>query len=107
MISKKFYLFESKYTYEVSPVPGNPQSKTVIRKPVIYNAVIKIDKHLKKQLKKGDITNDNAEFVMDKVLETALCVLTIDTEEFEKSISKTSNSEALSNLFVYQVKLVM
>ena len=40
-ISRKMYLLDSKYTYEVQTVPGNPQTRTMVRKPVIYDAVKK------------------------------------------------------------------
>jgi len=106
-VAKKFYLFERKYTYEVPSVPGNPQSKTMVRKPIVYDAVLRVEKHLKKMVKKGETTNDEASFSMNKVLDTALSILTVDTDGFEKAISKASNNESLTNLFLHQVKLVM
>lgn len=106
MVSKKFYLLDSKYTYEMPLVPGNPQSKTMVRKPVIYETVYKIEKYLKKSLKKGEISIENATTIMNKVLDVANCILTADTTDFEKEIDQRKNPQALTQLFMNQVKLV-
>ena len=105
-IATKLYLFESKYTYQVPIVPGNPQTRTVIRKPVIYEAVKKIEKHLKKAVKKGEITSETAQSKFDKVLDVARNILTADTARFEKAINETTDLNALTNLFVNRVKLL-
>jgi hypothetical protein len=105
MVSKKFYVFDSKYTYEMPSVPGNPQSKTVVRKPVVYESVYKIEKYLKKSFKKGEISLENATTIMNKVLDVANCVLTVDTSNFEKEIEERKNPQTLTQLFMNQVKL--
>lgn len=105
-IARKLYLLESKYTYQVEIVPGNPQTKTVVRKPVIYDAVQKIERHLKKSVKKGEVSIETATTDFNKVLDVAFNVLTADTESFEKAISKTNDVNSLTNLFTKQVKLI-
>ena len=105
-ISEKLYLFESKYTYEVPIVPGNPQMRTMIRKPVIYDAVKKIERHLKKSVKNGEISVEAASSDFTKVLDVAFNVLTAETVEFEKAIAKSNNAHSLTNLFTQRVKLV-
>jgi hypothetical protein len=106
MVSKKFYLLDSKYTFEMPLVPGNPQSKTIVRKPVIYKSVYKIEKYLKKSVKKSEISVENASVIMNKVLDVANCILTVDTGDFEKEISRRINPQSLTQLFMNQVKLV-
>lgn len=106
MVSKKFYLLDSKYTYEMPLIPGNPQSKTVVRKPVVYESVYKIEKYLKKSVKKGEISVENATVIMNKVLDVANCILTVDTIDFEKEIDKRKNPQELTQLFMNHVKLV-
>jgi hypothetical protein len=106
MISRKFYLLDSKYTYETPTVPGNPQSKTVVRKPVIYESVYKIEKYLNKSVKKGEISVENAGTIMNKVLDVANSILTADTTDFEKEISQRKDPQSLTQLFMNQVKLV-
>jgi hypothetical protein len=105
-VAQKLYLLESKYTYEVPIVPGNPQTRTMIRKPIIYEAVIKIERYLKKSVKKGGISTEAASAELNKVLDVAFNVLTADTESFETIISKTDDTATLTNLFTNQVKLL-
>ncbi|NEW85025.1 MAG: hypothetical protein GZ094_22020 [Mariniphaga sp.] len=106
LVSRKLYLMETKYTYQVEMIPGNPQMKTVIRKPVIFEAVLKIERYLKKSVKKGDITVEKAATDFNKVLDVALNVLTADTNIFEKAISSADDASALLNLLTNQVNLV-
>jgi hypothetical protein len=105
-ISEKLYLLESKYTYEVPIIPGNPQTRTMIRKPVIYEAVYKIERHLKKSVKKGEISKETASAAFNKVLDVAFNVLTAETENFEKAISESKDVDLLTILFTKRVTLV-
>lgn len=104
--SEKLYLFESKYTYEVPIVPGNPQMRTMIRKPAIYDAVKRIERHLKKSVRKGEISLESASSDFTKVLDIAFNVLTAETEDFEKAITDSKDNYSLTNLFTQRVKLV-
>lgn len=106
LVSEKLYLLEEKYVYQVPIVPGNPQTRTVIRKPVIYDAVMKIEKYLKKSVKKGEITEEVASTDFNKVLDVAFNVLTAETTDFEKTIKETDDVASLTNLFAKRVKLV-
>jgi len=106
LVAEKLYLLNSKYTYEVPIVPGNPQTRTMIRKPVIYDAVKKIERYLKKSVKKGELTTETASAEFNKVLDVAFNVLTAETASFEKAISETNDANSLTNLFTKQVNLV-
>lgn len=105
-VARKMYLLDSKYTFQVEIVPGNPQTKTVIRKPVIYDAVQKIERHLKKAIKKGEVSVETASTDFNKVLDIAFNILTADTNDFEKAISKSDDINSLTSLFTKQVNLV-
>lgn len=105
-IAKKINLFESKYTREVALVPGNPQTKTIIYKPVIYESVKKIEKYLKKAVKKNEITIETASANLNKVLDVAINIATADTKAFEERISETGDTNNLLQLYVRKVKLV-
>lgn len=106
MVSGKLYLLESKYTYEVPIVPGNPQMRTMIRKPVVYDAVKKIERHLKKSVKKGEVSAEVASAEFNKVLDVAFNVLTAETGDFEKAITESKDVNSLTNLFTKRVNLV-
>ena len=106
LVSRKLYLLESKYTFEVPVVPGNPQTKTVIRKPVIYEAVKKIEHYLKKSARKGIMSNDAAATAFNKVLDVALNAFAADSGNFEKTIEKCDDLVSLIALFTNRVNLI-
>lgn len=105
LISKKVYLLESKYTSEVALIPGNPQTKTIIKKPVIYDAVKRIEKQLKKSVKKEEISSADAAHIFNKVLDVALNTLTANTQSFEAAIESLDRTELKIELFMNRVKL--
>jgi hypothetical protein len=105
-IAKKRYLFDSKYTTQEVIVPGNPLTKTVIMKPVIYDAVQRIEKYLKRQLKKHEISTDSATAIMNKVLDIAINIRVVDTEKFETSLESIKNNDARIDLFINRVQLI-
>lgn len=107
LVSRKLYLIKSKYTHEVPVIPGNPQTKTVIRKPAIYEAVTRIEHYLKKSVRKGNLSNEAAAITFNKVLDVALNAFAADSDNFEKTISKTDDLVSLITLFTNRVNLVL
>lgn len=105
-IAKKMYLLQTKYTSEVELVPGNPQTKTVIAKPEIYDAVMKIEKYLRKELKKGLTTTEAATYSMNKVLDVALNVRNSNTEKLEAAIEKLDTPQQKLDLFTNRITLI-
>jgi len=103
--AKKFYLLDGKYTSQEAVVPGNPLTKTVIMKPVIYDAVKRIEKHLKRKVKKGEISIDSANTIMNKVLDIALNIRVADTEKFEAALGSLNDNDARIDLFINRVQL--
>jgi len=106
-VARKLYFLDSKYTYKVPIVPGNPQMRTIVRKPVIYDAVMKIERYLKKSVKKGAISMETASADFNKVLDVANSVCTVDTKSFEKEISSTNEVVSLVDLLTKRVILVL
>jgi hypothetical protein len=104
-IAKKLYLFTEKYTSQVPLTPGNPAVKTVIRKPVIYESVRRIERDLKRQAKKGAIAMTAAADQLNMVLDVALNVVSVDTRSFEEAIETSSNTESKIELFTKRVFL--
>jgi len=103
-IAKKIYLFEEAYTYTVAIAPGNPANRTMFRKPVVYNSVRKIEKSLRKSVKSGSMTMDEASMKMNKVLDVALTTKGVNTEKFEDSVKSANNADELLTLYS-QVRL--
>ncbi len=106
-VSRRLYLLESKYTYETPAVPGNPQTKTMVRKPVIYDAVRRIEHYLKKGVKKDSSTLETASITFSKVLDVALNAISADSNSFEKAIGNTTDIDSLISLFTNRVSLIM
>jgi len=106
VIAKKVYLLDQKYKSEVALIPGNPQTKTVIQKPVLYDAVKRIEKYLKKSVKKGEISLDSATYLYNKVLDVALSIKNANTTNFEDAVSSAENEAAKIELFTKRVNLI-
>lgn len=98
-IAYQFQLIEKLYTFKTPIGPGNPGTKMVIQKPDIYNCIHKINKSLKKQLKKGQISENKARKEMKHYLAVAIAVISQDTEEFEAAIKSAKEIEAQIKIF--------
>jgi len=105
LVAKKIYLFNEFYTSEENLFPGNPATKTVIKKPVIYEAVKRIERDLKKYVKKGETSLSEASSIMNTVLDVALNIQTEDTMAFEKAIGNAANTKSKIDLFTKMVRL--
>ncbi len=90
-VAKFKYLFNDTYVTTTEVGPGNPSARSIINKPVIYNAVVKLERHYKKMVKKNQLAMDKASNEMLKVYNIANIAFSETTDEFEKSI-KASKS---------------
>ena len=105
MIAKKLYLFDKKYTSQAALAPGNPASKTVVKKPVIYETVKHIERDLKRSVKKEEISLTMATNEFNTVLDVALNILTTDTKDFENVLQSLSSTDSKIDLFTKRVIL--
>jgi len=105
-MAKKQYLFKKMYSYTESIAPGSSATKMIYRKPDIYFSVKKIEKYLKEELKKENLTAEDAKKDYNKVLDVALNILEEDTESFERRINTAKgNASNLLRIFVSEVEL--
>lgn len=105
LTAKKLFLLDQKYKYQVALVPGNPHTKSVLRKPVIYEVVKRIEKDLKRSVRNGEMATDTATVQLNKTLDVALNILNADTREFEAAITATKSINGKIMLFTKQVKI--
>lgn len=98
-IAKRLFLFEKNYVYYSDPAPGAFSGKKVIQKPVIYNSIYKIEKHLRKQVRKGNIDKQTARVELSNLLEVAIILLHEDTEMLEEELRKTRPEEGIMAVF--------
>lgn len=91
-------LLKEMYTYEEEDEISKTVS-TVVEKSSIYNSVRKINKYLKKALKSGDLTEEQAKAQLTKTLQVALNIRYQETSELESELWKTKKPEAIADLF--------
>ena len=71
----------------VPVVPGDPTTRIVFKKGDIYNAVRRIGKGLEKSVKKGQMTEAEAQEKMLRVLNVAISAFySEDSQSFEKAL---------------------
>ena len=92
-IAYQLYLLEKLYTYKTPIGPGNPGTKTVIQKPDIYNCIHKINKSLRKQIKKGTISKTEACEELGHYLSVATAVISQNTIDFEAALKDAKSLE--------------
>jgi hypothetical protein len=105
LVAKKIYLLNKFYTSEENLFPGDPATKTIIKKPVIYESVKRIERDLKKSVKKGETSVSEASAILNTVLDVALNIQTEDTRDFEKAIESASSTKSKIDLFTNMVRL--
>jgi hypothetical protein len=105
MIAKKLYLLDEKYSSQVAIRPGDPAMKTVIKKPVIYESVKRIERDLKRSVKKQEIHLIVATNEFSKVLDVALNIDMSDTKDFENAIESAGSTNSKIELFTKRVIL--
>lgn len=88
-------------------VPGDPITRTVIKKPSIYRSVMTLEKHLKKEVKENRLSVEKATEIFINVQRIALAAIdTFGTEKFEDELNKfRKNPNQLLSVFA-KVKLI-
>lgn len=99
-------LMDEYYITQEEIVPGDPMRRTIIKKSNVYNTTRKIEKHLKKEVKKGNISVENASNLFTHILEVALAIVDeANTKDFEDNLdAKKKNINDQIALF-NQVKI--
>lgn len=99
-------LLKSRYIKKEEIMPGDPQTRTVIRKPSIYASVQSLDKYFKKEVKATRIQEQDAKTILRNVILTALAALDAPaSESFEDALSdRRKDAGKLLEIFD-QVKL--
>lgn len=99
-------LMEEYYVTQEELVPGDPAKRTIIKKPSIYNTTRKIEKHFRKEVKKGNITLEDAINDFTHILEVSLAIIgETNTETFETALDQNKkNINDQINIF-NQVKI--
>ncbi|MBQ8888901.1 MAG: hypothetical protein IJY59_05380 [Bacteroidaceae bacterium] len=106
-ISPKWNTFQQNYIHEYSVEVGFSDSGTEIIKPSVFNAVERANKYVKKSLKKGLMTKEEAVKVMAHILDCANVIcFENETQSFESAAKEAKSGEQVVELF-QQVELVV
>lgn len=99
-ISTKWNTFIANYTYTYDVEVGLSNTGTELRKPVVYKAVERANKYVKKALKSGRMSNDEAVAIMSHTLDCANVICFEDeTVEFEAAAKAAKTGEEVVALF--------
>ena len=102
-VALRYYLFEQQYTYVTNAAPGAFSGKMTIKKPLIYNSILKIDKHLRKKVKKGELLKETGAEQLTRLLDYAMILLNESTADFENALKLAETPEEQIKLFNHVV----
>ncbi len=99
-VEAKWNTFLKNYTLVSQQSIGFSSTNVQFNKPVIYNAVQKVNKYLKKSVKKGLVTKTEAADTMNHVLDCANVVcFEPDTKAFEEALADAKTREDIIRVF--------
>jgi len=99
LTARKLYMLQKIYTYVEPPSPTSPGEKTIVKKPVIYNTILKLNRNLKKMVKKGVLDKKKASSDLDLCLDVALSISADDTGDFESVLKKAKSPDNIIQVF--------
>ncbi len=94
-IANKTFLLKKIYTHIEKGTPMSPVDKVIVKKPVIYYSVRKLDRYFKKELRKGRIEEAEARKKFNEVLDICISIYDQDTDEFEEYLRKRRKPEQI------------
>ena len=103
-IAIKMQLMKEEYTYQIKDEIALTES-TEIEKASIYNSVNKVSKYLKKGIKKGEISEEEAKETLDKMLDVVINIRYQETAELEEELWGLKDPVALASFFDTEVSL--
>lgn len=103
-IATQMQLMSESYTYKVTDaISGN--ETTSIEKSSILGSVNKINRYVKKAVKKGNMTREDGTQAMKTVLKIALNIRYQNTEEFEAELWEMSELTEMIDLYMKRVSM--
>ncbi len=105
-ISTKMGLLKDSYTYlEYNSVSQVETPR--VEKPAIYFSVKKVNKHLKKQVKKGVVEKEEAQKHLDTILTVALNIKNQSTDKLESDLEGIKDPNEIIAFFENEVEMNM
>ena len=94
-IANKTYLLKKIYTHIEKGTPMSPVDKVIVKKPTIYYSIRKLERHFRRQIRKDNMTEQEARKELNEVLDICISIYDQDTEEFEKYLKKQRKPEEI------------
>lgn len=98
-IAKKMVLLDDAYTKIEKAGPTSPVDKTIIRKPVIYNSIKKLNKYYLKGVKKSEIDTATAYEQFIHCLDVAIIIAHQNTSAFEENLKKIKDPQQIYSTY--------
>lgn len=99
-ITPKWNTFLYNYVHQYENSVGFSNSLTEVSKPSVYHAVMKVNKFIKKEIKEGKMSTDEAIRDMGHVLDCANAIIeNTDTENIERDLAKYKDADQLITFF--------
>jgi hypothetical protein len=98
-IAHKMYMVKETYTYIEVGSPSSPGDKTQVNKPVIYYAIKKLNTYYKKQLKKGELDQQEAYKRMARYLDIVFSIYNEDTTILEDELRAAKKASDIDKVF--------
>ncbi len=104
IIAYKMQLLRESYTYIEPPSATSPAEKIIVEKQPIFFSIKKLDKFLKKQVKSGTMSEEDAKNKLENALNVALNIRYQETDTFEDVLRKAKPNDLIA-IYSDRVKL--
>ena len=98
-IALKMYRVKDTYTYIEVGSPSSPGDKTQVNKPAIYYAIKKLNTYYKKQLKKGELDQNEVYKKLTRYLNIAYSIYNEDTSMLENELRSAKKAPEIDKVF--------
>jgi len=85
------------YTYILTDDQGT--SKIVVRKPAIFHSIKKLNLTYKRQLKKGEISQQDAKKKLNNTLDVGIAIFAQETDNIESVLRQTRDQALIEDIF--------
>ena len=96
-IAFKMHVLKVLYTYILTDNQGI--TKTVVRKPAIFHSIKKLNLTYKRQLKKGEITEQDARKKLDNSLNIGIAIFAQETDNIESVLRLSRDQASIEDVF--------
>ena len=98
-IAIKMHLLKETYTYIERGDDLNPVDKTIVNKPTIFYSMKKLNNYFRKQIKKGNLSEEEVRVKMDHYLNICLSIYLQSTDNFEEALRSSKGQDEIDGIF--------